>query len=552
MTDVWGRLKRYVWLRHLLLAGAALGAGVLALISYETGALNGLERQSVDARFAIRGTERPDHGIVLVGIDQQTIKAINARPPIPRVYYARLLDRIHAATPRLIGVDAQFIGKTDRRDDDALLAAVARDGPLLLATNDTRSGPAPVPAGVRNAPGAMLGSAAVDSDSDGVLRRMMYAAVRLPTFAVVAADMLGRHVTPNDFPDNHAWVDFAGPRRTYTIYPAIEVLDGAISPGALSGKIVLVGVTDPAEKDVFVTAASSDPMAGVEFQANALETILDGFPLQPASGAIEILLLLALAAIPALLSIRLAALWVLLGALGTLVVFLLAVQLAFDGGTIVSVPDPILALALGTAGAIAADAYVGRRQLRNLQNLFELLPSPVSDFFISYRRDLSELAANALREALVRKFGEKSVFLDTDEIEYGQQWPERLEQAVAACRALLVLIGPGWLEAKAPDGSLRLKDPGDWVRREIRAGLENEDIVVVPVLHDHAPEPTRESLPKGLRRLARCQAVHFTGRRQEEWIDQLAESIHKGRLRDAAGLDGRPEGRDARRSEARS
>ena len=55
----------------------------------------------------------------------------------------------------MIGVDALFNERTDPADDNALLAAVARDGPVLLATDDGDQGPTPVPAGVRDAPGAV-------------------------------------------------------------------------------------------------------------------------------------------------------------------------------------------------------------------------------------------------------------------------------------------------------------------------------------------------------------------------------------------------------------
>ncbi len=88
-----------LWLRHALLAAAALGAGGLALLSYATGALNGLERQTVDARFAVRGAEPTGGGVVIVGVDQRTLSAIGARPPIPRRYYAQALDRLRAAHP---------------------------------------------------------------------------------------------------------------------------------------------------------------------------------------------------------------------------------------------------------------------------------------------------------------------------------------------------------------------------------------------------------------------------------------------------------------------
>ena len=431
-------------------------------------------------------------------------------------------------------MDVQFTGATDPRDDRALVTAVARDGPVLLATHDSESsGPLPVPAGVADARGAIPASAAIDTDPDGVLRRMLYAPVRLKTLAVRAAELLqGRAINPDAMPDNHAWIDFRGPPGTFHTHPFADVLRGRFPKGTFTGKAVLVGVSDPAEKDVYITAASSVPMAGVEVQANALTTILDGFPLQAAGDGVAIILLLAFAALPALLSVRLPALYVLGGAVGLLIAFLIGCQLAFNAGTIVPMPDPILALGLGTAGAIAADSFVQRRQLRNLQEFFELLPSSVSDFFISYRRGPDAFVANILRRGLADKFGPKSMFLDTDGIDAGQEFPTRIEQAIAACRAMLVVIGPGWLTLTREDGSRRLDEPGDWVRQEIEAGLARPQIAIVPVLYGGATMPPAEQLPETIRDLALRNAVVLTGGDQQAEIDALVKSMEKGRLSD--------------------
>jgi CHASE2 domain-containing sensor protein len=535
VNDLLTQVRARLWLRHVLLAGTAIVATILAFISYTAGALSGLERQSVDARFGIRGPLPPDGEIVIVAVDTRTLLARRASfARLPRADFARLLDRLHAAKPRLLAVDAQFTGQTDSYDDKSLVAAVARDGPVLLATHEVGSTPIPVPAGVPHAPGAILASAAVDVDSDGVLRRMMYAPIALKTFAVRAAELLlGRSVSHARFPDNHAWVDFRGPPGTFPSYSAIEVLENRVAASAFAGKTVLIGVTDPSAKDVFITAASSVPMAGVEFQANALSTILDGFPLQPLGDGASVVLLFVLAALPALLAIRLASLWVVVAATALLVLFLVAAQLAFDAGVIVPIADPLLALALATIGVVAAESFVQRKQLRNLQELFDLLPSPVSDFFISYRRGQSELAANTLREGMARKFGEESVFMDREAVEPGEQWPQRLQQAIASCRAMLVVVGPQWLEARAHDGSLRLSDPQDWVRREVEAGLLRREIAVVPVLHDGAKMPSEDQLPGPIKALACRQAVELTGHHLEQWIEELSESIQRGRLRDS-------------------
>lgn len=524
---------RWLSRRPGLLSAVAVGAAFLALISYETGALDGLERETIDARFEIRGDKAPGHGIVIVGLDQKSLVAFNERPPISRVHYARLLDRLQAANPRLIAIDVQFIGRTRGPGDQALLQSIARNGPVLLATHDTERGPVPVPAGQPEAEGAVLASAAVDSDPDNVVRRMMYAPVSLPTFAVRAAELVtGAPVAEGEFPANHAWIDFHGRPGTYPTYSFIDVLKGRVSNTALRRKLVLVGVTDPVEKDVFVTAASSNPMPGVEIQANALNTILDGFPLQPLDGGLEIALLLALAATPALLAIRLPAIYMLLATFGTLFVFLVASQLAFNSGWIVPVVDPILALILSAAGAATVDFLVERRQRKALESTLSRLPGDrACDFFISYRRDQSSRAAQILKEELATRFGEDSVFMDVASLDAGQEWPRRLEEAICESAVVLVLMGPEWLQAARPDGTRRLDDPRDWVRLEIEVGLRERD-VVVPVLINGARMPTEEELPDSIRGLARRNAFWLTVERGSAQIDELVDSIRDGRIRD--------------------
>jgi CHASE2 domain-containing sensor protein len=525
----WRRLS----LRHWLLALVALLAAAAAIASYATGALAALERDTVDTRFDIRGNHPADHGIVIVGLDTRSLGALNLRPPIPRHFYAQLLDRLHASGPRSVGMDVQFIGQTNSADDRALVAAVVRDGPIVLSTHDGDNGPIPVPAGLRGAPGAIPASAAVDTDPDGVVRRMLYAPVQLPTFAVVAAGLiLGHPVSQSNFPGNDAWIDFRGPPGTFPTYSLIDVLNGRVPASTFAGKTVLVGITDPAQKDVFTTAVSSVPMAGVEVQANALATILSGFPLGQIPGWLEIVVVFLLAAIPAVLAVRLAALYVLAAVVVVLGLFLVICQLLFDSGSIVSLPDPILALLISLVGSIAVDAFVQRQQLRRLQKAFDLLPSPVSDFFISYRRNQSAFVAGTLRQELARRFGESSVFMDRTAISAGQEWPNRIQEAVAACRAMLVLIGPGWVEARNAEGQRRLDEPGDWVRQEIEEGLRHERVAVVPVLHDGAPAPGEDDLPDSLKPLARRHAVSLTGDDVATEIDELVGSIEHGQLRE--------------------
>jgi CHASE2 domain-containing sensor protein len=527
-------------LRSRLLVAAAVGAGLVALLSYTTGALGGVQRSTIDTRFAIRGAQAPDNGIVIVALDEQSLARLDQRPPIPRADYARILDRLHAAGPRLIAVDVEFIGRTDPNDDRSLLQALARDGPVLLATQDGASGPVPVPAGVKDAPGVTLASGSVDLDPDNVLRRMIYEPVALNTFAVQAAVMLGTRVSPSEFPDNHAWIDFRGPPGTFPTYSFASVLDGKVPTSAFAGKTVIVGVTDPDEKDVFVTPASSDPMSGVEIQANALSTILAGFPLEPTTGWVDVLLVLALAGLPAVLSIRLPVLLVLVACVGVLVAFLVGAQIAFNSGSIIDVPDPILALALGGAGAIAAESLVERGHRHALEEALGTQRGSGSRFFISYRHDQSRWPARILHDALVARFGRSSVFMDKAAIDAGQVWPQRIEEAIAECSVMLVLIGPQWSGARHDDGTRCLDSPDDWVRREVAGGLARDTVVVVPVLLDGAAMPEEDDLPDPLKALVACHAISLAGEDPDAEIGQLVDSIQKGQVREHFARQRRP------------
>jgi CHASE2 domain-containing sensor protein len=514
--------------------------GALVLVCYALGLLENLERQSVDERFSRRGPQPPGTEIVIVEIDQTTMEELRIRPPLPRPYYAQVLDRVRAGSPRLIVVDAHFQGRCDPasgcdpHDDDELLAAIARDGPVLLATNEGHQGPSTVPAGVPDAPGAVIASDAIDTDPDGVLRRMLYAPVRLETLAVRAAEMLrNQPVNETDFAGNHAWIDFRGPPETFPHYSFSDMRAGKIPASAFTGKTVLIGATDPAFKDVVVTAISSVPMPGVEVHANALWTVLAGIPLKSAGAPADIALILALIAIPAAIGRRKSGLLILAGSLGLLVLFLVGVQLAFNAGWIVTAIYPIVGLAASAAGMIAVDAYLQQRQRAALEKtLGDLLPPRTpSAFFISYRRGQNAWQARDIRRELARRYGEASVFMDTASIAYGEAFPDRIASAIRGCSVMLVLIGSYWLQPV--EGTRRIDEPDDWVRHEIEAGLQRREAIVIPVLLDGAPAPDAAELPDSIKGLAARNAVAITGEDLAADIDNIVKSIERVRGRAA-------------------
>jgi CHASE2 domain-containing sensor protein len=521
-------------LRNWLVLAVAIVAALTGITMYLLGALQELQSAAIDENFVIQGAHRAPADIVIVAVDNAALQRIDSQLPIPRSYYARLLDVLHRAHPRLVGLDLQFIGTSaDPRQDQALLSAFARDGPVLVTVTDTGQG-VPKIAGATNPEGVVASSGAVDADSDGVIRKMLDVQVRLQTLAIRAAEMVrGRDIAASQMPDNHAWIDFAGPPGTYRTYSLTDVLDGAVPTSAFAGKIVLVGVTAAIGKDVFVTSASSKPMAGVEVQANAIETALRGFPLQSSDTVLSLGLIIALVALPVLLSLVTSSLVVAFVAIALAALYLAMLQLAFDHGLILPAPYPIISLGIATCGIVAVDALMERRRRLSLETVLQDFLRPAGNaFFISYRRDQSTFVARSLSSALASRFGESSVFMDLTGINPGQEWPQEIQEAILGCSAMLVIISPYWLASRDPaSGSRRLDDPEDWVRREVEAGLARPEVAVIPVLVDGATMPADSDLPVSLRALCTRNAFELTGADLDHEVDALVDGIRRGQLR---------------------
>src|SRR5215813_6974698 len=144
--------------------------------------------------------------------------------------------------------------------------------------------------------------------------------------------------------------------------------------------------------------------------------------------------------------------------------------------------------------------------------------------FINYRRDDSTSFAGRLHDRLAQDFGRENIFMDVDHIPAGVDFVVHLNNQVAACKVLLVVIGSKWLRAKDAGKHRRLDQPSDFVAVEIAAAL-SRDILVIPVLTDGARMPKESELPDALKSLARRQAIDV---RQEHFgrdADALVERI---------------------------
>ena len=130
------------------------------------------------------------------------------------------------------------------------------------------------------------------------------------------------------------------------------------------------------------------------------------------------------------------------------------------------------------------------------------------------------------------------IFMDVDSLQAGEDFVERLDNALTSAEMVLVIIGPQWLTVTDDSGKPRLSDEQDFVRQEVSKALAS-GLPVIPVLVRGAKVPSADQLPENLKSLARRQAIEL---RHAAWstdvkrlADQIrnlpAERAHRGRWR---------------------
>jgi adenylate cyclase len=177
-----------------------------------------------------------------------------------------------------------------------------------------------------------------------------------------------------------ALVPYRGPKRSFPYIPLADVVKDRVPPGALKGKIVLVGATAPALQDLRATPVDS-AFPGVEVHANMIAGMLDGTLMRRpwfTDGAEAVLLLVGGTAL-ALLIPLLSAVWATaLVALGVALITAFNVAVWSVGGTVLPLASSILmALALYTMN-MAYGYFVESRARRQLAGRFgEYVPPEI-------------------------------------------------------------------------------------------------------------------------------------------------------------------------------
>jgi adenylate cyclase len=405
--------------RTRVLVSGALACAVSLAVSgaYRGNFLAAAQARATDFLFISRPPVAAT-STVIVGVDQNTYRALlPAHGPManwPRTIYARALDALRDASPRVIVLELFF--DAPKPGDEELTAAMRAAGNVLtpvVAQGSRDFAPEPgvaqtfdifvrPTAAIRDA-SAGEGVVNLTTDRDTVIRGLPLllraGTEELPALALAAVARFTRRPAVVDRPSTggtvHAagraipvgatdsmLINFlgspvsAGQPGPFPIIPLVDVLHGTFDRQLVADKIVVVGFTIRGVDEHPTPTTAGTRMWGAEILANAVETILQQRFLVPLRPALTHALIVGLAMGAA----GLAGVWrplpALLVVVASLALYLVAAVVAFDSGVVVSLVYPPMAL-LGAFGlTLVYRAVFEQREQRMIQDAMARYLSP--------------------------------------------------------------------------------------------------------------------------------------------------------------------------------
>jgi adenylate cyclase len=367
-------------------------AAVVALGARAAGTLDRVELDMLDIRYDLARDydESRTNDYAIVAIDQQTFEELGP-PRYSRDLHARVLTNLARAGAKAIVFDIEVSGEdsgapgADRRLVETI-AAIPAIVPMVSEFYGTGE-PAFLggPAALRRVRDR-VGAAVLETDEDGVARRLTYAYEGVQTLSVVAAERAsGQAIERDDLPADPFLVDFRVdpqemPQRAFS-----DVAQNEVAPGEYVGKIVVVGPTAAALQDLHQTPRGV--LAGPEIIVNGADTALRGFPLREVPASVDVLLVLLLACAVPVLTLWFGGLKSLGVGVAAAALFAIGAVLAFHAGEVVEVVYPLLSAAIATGGSLATELFVVRRQREQAYSQLErIVPRTVAERLVDADR----------------------------------------------------------------------------------------------------------------------------------------------------------------------
>lgn len=312
-----------------LLIAAAAALVTFLLYRQPVSFVHHVELKLKDARFRIRGPVTPPAAVVVVAIDNKSIKEIG-RWPWSREIVARLIDNLATYGAKVTALDIVFSEPQGEAPDRALARAIASAGNVVLGyffrnekhplseraveqVGEARVKLLRIDEGVNSVPLTeftsmdpnipLLGEGALDfgffnamPDSDGLFRKtpllLLYNGDIYPSLALKALrrylgseiivdvagfGIRGVAIGERNIPsDEHGELslNFYGPSGAFPTISAVDIIKKRLPAGALKEKLVFVGATEIGIYDLRATPFDN-VLPGVELHATMAGNTLE-------------------------------------------------------------------------------------------------------------------------------------------------------------------------------------------------------------------------------------------------------------------------------------
>ena len=473
-----------------------IGVSLAALIytAYQLGLLAKIELHSLDLRFQMRGTMLPEAPIVVVSIDQDSFDELNLPWPWPRDVHATLVRKLSSSQARIIGLDILFTEpKSDPREDRELAAAIKQAGNVVLACELTEVASDFGPKKTMNLPIPLIredalgyGPVNLVTDQDGLVRSarpaLFFQDKVYPSFAhlIQQAAMTSKRTPDMTIGLEPLLINFRGPPRTYPTVPYYRILRDEIDPAVFRDKIVLIGSFAPSLHDVFGTPFSAtQPMAGVEIQANLIETFYAGNPIIPLPDWQHALIFILLCGFTIWPSIQLKPVKAFAVVIALAALFVLGCIIAFSKYRLWLPMTPALLGIVLSHGGLTLNNYV-REQRERLRYRAQFSRYVSRDIVEEILEDREGLALGGKRRHITVLFSDVRGFTSISEKIEPEQVVSFLSEYFAKTTEIVFKHG-GTVDKFIGDGMMAVfgspKSHGDDALRAVKTGLEMVEMV---------------------------------------------------------------------------
>lgn len=221
----------------------------------------------------------PEHGVIVIGLDDPSFLELNLSPPLPRRLYAQLIDALGNEKAKVVGIDLLFSEHQSPADDQRLQQALGRANQLglevILVSAQVQVASTQVQSYTQQLmpiyTEAQVGRVNLLADMDNVVRRISMDTQSFWYQVIEASERAYQYPPPG------ARLRYYAPEipQEYVQFTQALMPEQSLPANSLQGRILLLGINTPVSGvDRFPTPFSDHEIAGVAVHATAINNAL--------------------------------------------------------------------------------------------------------------------------------------------------------------------------------------------------------------------------------------------------------------------------------------